>query len=114
VQLVFERCKEFAVPAAFGFYHCRDHVEHVAFRVTAYCLHTDVRASPHGRSGYLVAPLYTTTQYYSGLWNSGSGVYLDLSFGTDTSLTTTPGWDNVTGLGVPNGLTFINAVVSAQ
>lgn len=64
--------------------------------------------------GTLVAPLYTTTQYYTGLWNSGSGFYVDMSFGTDTSLTTTPGWDNVTGLGVPNGLTFINAVVSAQ
>ena len=30
-----------------------------------------------------------------------------LSFGTDTSLTVTPGWDNVTGFGVPNGLAFI-------
>ena len=64
-------------------------------------------------SGALLAPLYTTTQYASTLWNLGSGIYVDLSFGTDSSLTVTPGWDNVTGLGVPNGLTFINAVVSA-
>ena len=65
--------------------------------------------------GALLAPLYTTTQYASTLWNlEGSGIYVDLSFGTDSSLTVTPGWDNVTGLGVPNGLAFINAVVSAQ
>jgi subtilase family serine protease len=62
----------------------------------------------------LLAPLYTTTQYASTLWNLGSGIYVDLSFGTDSSLTVTPGWDNVTGLGVPNGLAFINAVVSAH
>ena len=61
----------------------------------------------------LLDPLYTTTQFYSTLWNLGGGLYVDLSFGTDSSLTVTPGWDNVTGLGVPNGLTFINAVVSA-
>ena len=64
--------------------------------------------------GALLAPLYTTTQYASTLWNLGSGIYVDLSFGTDSSLTVTPGWDNVTGLGVPNGLAFINAVVSAH
>jgi len=29
-----------------------------------------------------------------------------LTFGTDTSLKTTPGWDNVTGLGTPNGKAF--------
>jgi subtilase family serine protease len=64
--------------------------------------------------GALLAPLDTTTQYVSTLWNLGSGIYVDLSFGTDSSLTVTPGWDNVTGLGVPNGVAFINAVVSAQ
>jgi hypothetical protein len=36
-----------------------------------------------------------------------------LTFGTDTSLTTAPGWDNVTGLGTPNGLKFVQAVVAA-
>ena len=65
-------------------------------------------------SSTMLAPLYTTTQFYSALWNLGAGIYLDLSFGTDSSLTVSPGWDNVTGLGVPNGLAFINAVVSAQ
>lgn len=64
-------------------------------------------------SDALLAPLFTTTQYYSALWNL-SGEYVDLSFGTDTSLTVTPGWDNVTGLGVPNGLSFINAAAKAK
>ena len=59
-------------------------------------------------SDALLAPLYTTTMYYSAFWNL-EGEYVDLSFGTDTSLTVTSGWDNVTGWGVPNGLTFINA-----
>jgi subtilase family serine protease len=31
--------------------------------------------------------------------------------GADTSLRTTPGYDNVTGLGTPNGLTFVNALI---
>jgi hypothetical protein len=33
-----------------------------------------------------------------------------ITFGTDTSLTTGPGWDNVTGVSTPNGLNFINAI----
>ena len=65
-------------------------------------------------SDTLLAPLYSTTQYYSVLVDVGGGDYWDVSFGTDSSLTVTPGWDNVTGLGVPNGLAFINAVVSAK
>jgi hypothetical protein len=42
------------------------------------------------------------------------GVRWDVfTFGTDSSLTTGPGWDNVTGVGTPKGLEFINAVVAA-
>jgi subtilase family serine protease len=32
------------------------------------------------------------------------------AFGIDSSLAVTPGWDNVTGFGVPNGLSFITAI----
>jgi hypothetical protein len=32
-------------------------------------------------------------------------VYI-VSFGTDTHLMTKPGWDDVTGLGTPNGKVF--------
>jgi subtilase family serine protease len=70
----------------------------------------------YSANALLMAPLYSTTVYYSALYNNGGDgtTYEDISFGTDTSLTVTPGWDNVTGLGVPNGLAFINAVVSTQ
>jgi subtilase family serine protease len=60
----------------------------------------------------LAAPLDGTTLYVSALYNSPSSTRWDVfTFGTDSSLRTGPGWDNVTGLGTPNGLTFINQVV---
>jgi subtilase family serine protease len=58
--------------------------------------------------------LGNTTNFVSALFQSSSSTRWDVFvFGTDTSLTTGPGWDNVTGLGTPNGLNFINAVVAA-
>jgi subtilase family serine protease len=58
--------------------------------------------------------LGNTTNFVSALFQSSTSTRWDVFvFGTDTSLTTGPGWDNVTGLGTPNGLTFINAVVAA-
>jgi subtilase family serine protease len=60
----------------------------------------------------LASPLGNTTTYYSALYNSPfSTRWFVITFGTDTSLTTNPGWDNVTGVGTPNGLSFINAIV---
>ncbi len=56
----------------------------------------------------LAAPLYNTTKFYSALYDypyAQDTTYV-LTFGTDTSLKTTPGWDNVTGLGTPNGKAF--------
>lgn len=44
----------------------------------------------------------TTTRWYA------------LTFGADTSLNAVPGWDNVTGLGTPNGLNFVNAFVGKK
>ncbi len=59
----------------------------------------------------LAAPLENTTAYYSALYNSPfSTRWFVLSFGTDSSLTTGPGWDNVTGVGTPNGASFVNAI----
>ena len=56
----------------------------------------------------LAAPLEGTTEFYSAVWPiNGYGV--DLTFGTDTSLHTTKGWDDVTGYGTPKGLAFITA-----
>jgi subtilase family serine protease len=62
----------------------------------------------------LAAPLDGTKFYVSALYNSPSSTRWDVfTFGTDSSLATGPGWDDVTGLGTPNGLPFINAVVNA-
>jgi len=59
----------------------------------------------------LASPLGNTTTYYSALYNSPfSTRWFVITFGTDTSLTTGPGWDNTTGVGTPNGLAFINAI----
>jgi subtilase family serine protease len=60
----------------------------------------------------LASPLGNTIGYYSALYNSPfSTRWFVITFGTDTSLTTGPDWDNVTGVGTPNGLAFINAIV---
>jgi Predicted protease len=60
----------------------------------------------------LAAPLENTTSFYSALLNNPSdAAWYVLTFGTDSSLTVTPGWDNVTGVGTPNGAAFVNALV---
>ncbi len=59
----------------------------------------------------LAAPLGNTTAFYSALYNSPfSTRWFVLTFGTDSSLVVTPGWDNVTGVGTPNGAAFVNAI----
>jgi subtilase family serine protease len=59
----------------------------------------------------LAAPLGNTTSYVSALYNSPfSTRWFVVTFGTDSSLTTGPGWDNVTGVGTPNGANFVNAI----
>jgi len=59
----------------------------------------------------LAAPLDGTTSYFSALYNSPfSTRWFVITFGTDTSLTTGPGWDNVTGVGTPDGLNFVTAI----
>jgi subtilase family serine protease len=60
----------------------------------------------------LAQPLENTTRFVSALFQSSTSTRWDVfTFGTDSSLTTGPGWDNVTGLGTPNGEEFIGAVV---
>ena len=70
---------------------------------------------PAGTTNYsadqLSAPLDGVTNYVSAFYNSPfSTRYFNLTFGTDSSLFTATGWDNVTGVGTPNGLNFINAL----
>ena len=62
----------------------------------------------------LAAPLGNTTEYVSALLNATSTRWDVVTFGTDSSLTTGPGWDNVTGLGTPNGASFVTAVAAAS
>ena len=61
----------------------------------------------------LVEPLQNTKLFVSALFQSNSTAWAVFSFGTDSSLTTGPGWDNVTGLGTPNGAPFVDSVVKA-
>ncbi len=62
----------------------------------------------------LAGPQAPTKRFVSALFQSSTSTRWDVfSFGTDSSLATDSGWDNVTGLGTPNGLTFIQAVVKA-
>jgi subtilase family serine protease len=62
----------------------------------------------------LAQPLENTKLFVSALFQSSTSTRWDVfTFGTDSSLTTGPGWDNVTGLGTPNGAAFINSVVRA-
>jgi subtilase family serine protease len=51
----------------------------------------------------------TITPFYSAIYNSPTSPFRwdVITFGTDSTLETAPGWDNVTGLGVPNGVAFV-------
>jgi subtilase family serine protease len=62
----------------------------------------------------LAQPLENTKYFISALFQSSASTRWDVfTFGTDSSLTTGPGWDNVTGLGTPNGEEFIEEVLEA-
>ena len=54
--------------------------------------------------------LYGNNNFTSTILEEDPGDFLDWGFGLDTSLTVRHGWDNATGYGTPNGLTFIFAV----
>jgi hypothetical protein len=62
----------------------------------------------HYTAAQLAAPLESTTTFYSGLWDYPliQDTTFLLTFGTDSGLKTAVGWDNVTGLGTPNGQAF--------
>lgn len=60
----------------------------------------------------LAGPLENTVNYLSAFFQSQDTSWLVFTFGTDSSLTTGPGWDNVTGVGTPNAEPFIEEVVA--
>jgi subtilase family serine protease len=64
----------------------------------------------------LIAPV-STSSFYSVLWDvsgNNSGVFDVISFGTDSSLPVTAGYDYVTGYGVPKGFPFIQAAAALK
>ncbi len=72
--------------------------------------------TPSGTTNFsaddLAQPLDGVTTYYSAMYNSPfSTRWFVITFGTDSSLTTSAGWDNVTGVGTPDGANFVNALV---
>jgi subtilase family serine protease len=72
---------------------------------------TDAKGTKQYSADDLAGPLDGATNYVSAFYNSPfSTRYFVLTFGTDTSLKTATGWDNVTGLGTPNGAAFVNAI----
>jgi subtilase family serine protease len=68
----------------------------------------DPFGTTHYSAADLAEPLDGTTRFYSALWDLPlrQDTTIVLTFGTDSSLQTTVGWDNVTGLGTPNGKAF--------
>ena len=76
---------------------------------------TGVVTDSSGKTSYsaldLAAPVENTSHFASALWDYP--LYQDtaylITFGTDSGLTVTKGWDNVTGMGVPNPVAFVNA-----
>jgi subtilase family serine protease len=64
-------------------------------------------------SARLLAPVQGSTDFIGALYNGTSTRWYAISFGTDSSLTTGSGWDDVTGLGTPNGADFVNAAAAA-
>ena len=71
-----------------------------------------VVADSTGTTAYSVSdlaqPLDGTKVFYDALWNVplNQGTVQLVTFGTDTHLQTAPGWDDVTGVGVPNPKAF--------
>ena len=88
------------------------------YDVQAYSSATNVTGSITDSSGktkysadQLAAPLDGTTSYYSAFYNSPfSTRWFVITFGTDSSLHTAAGWDDVTGVGTPNGVNFVSAL----
>ncbi|ABF42142.1 physarolisin II [Candidatus Koribacter versatilis Ellin345] len=76
---------------------------------------TDAYGTYEESSTTLAAPLAYTRGFYSALYQGASShSWYDLTFGTDSTLFTKQGWDNVTGWGTPNGLNFVTAIANKK
>jgi len=65
-------------------------------------------ATFYSPSSLFAGQVYGATGFTSAVLNAGNTDFA-ISFGLDTSLTVTTGWDNVTGYGTPNVNTFLKA-----
>jgi subtilase family serine protease len=65
-------------------------------------------ATYYSAAGLFAGLTYTSTGFTSAIITGGDEAFA-LSFGLDSSLTVTKGWDNVTGWGTPNVNTFLKA-----
>lgn len=67
----------------------------------------------HYDADEMAGPLETTKEFVSGIWNYplNQDTSYVVTFGTDSGLKTAPGWDDVTGLGVPNPTAFVTAFI---
>lgn len=76
---------------------------------------TDQYGTYQETSTELAAPLAYTRGFYSALYQGATSMsWYDLTFGTDSTLYTKQGWDNVTGWGTPNGLTFVTDIANRK
>jgi subtilase family serine protease len=66
-------------------------------------------ATFYSASSLFAGQVYGATGFTSAVLNGGNNTDFAISFGLDTSLTVTTGWDNVTGYGTPNVNTFLKA-----
>lgn len=63
----------------------------------------------------LAAPLDYTRGFYSALYQDPNNAsWYVLTFGTDSTLYTKQGWDDVTGVGTPNGEKFVTAIANKK
>jgi len=61
----------------------------------------------------LMTPLDGDNFFPTAFYHSFTSLrWYDMAFGMDSSLHAAPGWDNVTGNGTPNGITFVEGVIS--
>jgi len=76
---------------------------------------TGVLSTPNGTINLsdvdITVPGAGTRRFVTSLAGGSGGQIFNLSFGTDSSLVVNNGWDNVTGIGTPNGPAFIQRLV---
>jgi subtilase family serine protease len=74
---------------------------------------SDARGPAPWNASFLAAPLQNIPDFYSALFNRPTGWWI-VTFGTDSTLPVTDGYDLATGLGTPNGPDFVEAVAHAH